>query len=103
MTTNRKYSTKDLEDEFGVLTFANSLEAYRLGEGFTQKDFAKQLGMTPQSLCDLEKGRRIPSIDRAAKIARKLKEPAETWVILAIEDMIRAANVNLAIEVKKVS
>ncbi len=103
MSTKKHYTVTDLEKEFGPLTFGSALEAYRLGEELSQKVFAKRLGITPQSLCDLEKGRRIPSVDRAAKIAGKLREPIETWVELALEDMVRAAHLKLSVEVKKVS
>lgn len=101
MNTKKHYTVKDLENEFGAITFGNTLESYRLGEEMSQKEFARKLGIAPQSLCDLEKGRRIPSIERAAKIAKKLKEPIETWVSLALADMMKAAHLDLKIEVKK--
>jgi len=101
MNTKRHYTVTDLEKEFGPLTFGNTLESYRLGEEMSQKDFARKLGMSPQSLCDLEKGRRIPSVERAAKIAKKLNEPIETWVMLALSDMIREARLDLKVDVKK--
>ncbi len=101
MSTRKHYTVSDLEKEFGPLTFGNTLESYRLGEEMTQKDFARKLGIGPQSLCDLEKGRRIPSVERAAKIARKLSEPIETWVTLALSDMMREAHLDLKVEVKK--
>lgn len=101
MNTKRHYTTADLEKEFGPLTFGNTLESYRLGEEMSQKDFARKLGIAPQSLCDLEKGRRIPSIERAAKIAKKLHEPVETWITLALSDMMREAHLDLKVEVKK--
>jgi predicted transcriptional regulator len=37
------------------------LLAHREGEEFTQKEMAELLGISKQSLYDLEKGRRIPS------------------------------------------
>lgn len=101
MNIKKHYTTRDLEKEFGPLTFGNALESYRLAEEKSQKDFAKKLGITAQSLCDLEKGRRVPSIERAAKIAKKLGEPIETWITLALSDMMREARVDLKVEVKK--
>jgi transcriptional regulator with XRE-family HTH domain len=101
MSTRKHYTVADLEKEFGPLTFGNTLESYRLAEEKSQKDFAKKLGITPQSLCDLEKGRRVPSIERAAKIAKRLGEPVETWVTLALSDMMREAHLDLKVEVKK--
>ncbi|NWH03521.1 helix-turn-helix domain-containing protein [Desulfobacter latus] len=53
---------------FGPLTFGKALKAHREGEALSQSAFAKALGISPQSLCDLEKGRRTPSVKRAAKI-----------------------------------
>ncbi|MGE3974353.1 MAG: helix-turn-helix transcriptional regulator [Bdellovibrionales bacterium] len=103
MSTKKHYTVSDLEKEYGPLTFGNSLEAYRLGEELTQKQFAKKLGISPQSLCDLEKGRRIPSLERAAKIAKKLNESAESWIGLVISDMVREADLDLTVEVKKAS
>ena len=69
----------------------------------TQKEFAKKLGITPQSLCDLEKGRRIPSVERAVKIAKKLNEPAQSWIGLVLSDMMREADLDFKVEVKKAS
>ncbi|MCP5008210.1 MAG: helix-turn-helix transcriptional regulator, partial [Planctomycetes bacterium] len=82
----KNYGIKELENEFGPLTFGNALGSFRLGKGMSQKEFARFLGITPQSLCDLEKSRRIPSPGRAAKIAKKLKEPIAFWVQLSFQD-----------------
>lgn len=101
MSTKKHYTLKDLEADYGQLTFGNALEAYRLSDNLSQKDFAKKLGITPQSLCDLEKGRRIPSFKRVIKIAKKLHEPIESWVSLVISDMMKKADLNLKIEIKK--
>jgi transcriptional regulator with XRE-family HTH domain len=103
MTTKKHYTTKDLAREFGALTFGSALEAHRMSEDLSQKAFAKTLGISAQSLCDLEKGRRVPSVDRAAKIANRLKEPIETWVELVLQDQLREARLSLHVEVKKVS
>ena len=89
MNTKKKYGFKELERDFGPLTFGNALESFRLGEGLSQKKFAHMLGISPQSLCDIEKGRRIPSVNRAVKIARKIKMPEKAWIQLALQDTIR--------------
>lgn len=101
MNIKKHYTLQDLEKGFGKLTFGNALEAYRLSENLSQKDFSKKLGMTPQSLCDLEKGRRIPSFKRVTKIAKKLKEPVESWITLVISDMMSEAHLDLKIEITR--
>lgn len=80
MTTKIKYGTKYLEQMIGGLTFGKLLESYRKSQEISQKDFAKFLGMTPSSLCDLEKGRKLPSSSRAFQIAKKIKDLELTQV-----------------------
>lgn len=94
-----EYCLKEIEKEYGQLTFGWALWSHRKCEEMTQKEFAKILGITPASLCDLERGRRIPSVKRAAGIARSIGMPEKTWVKLAIQDMLRAADLDYTVSV----
>lgn len=98
-TKNSNYGLKDLQRDFGKLTFGKLIEAYRLAEDMSQKEFAKMLDISAASLCDLEKGRRIPSPQRAASIANKLNEPAKFWVQLALQDCLNHAGLKLKVSV----
>ena len=60
MTTKGQYGTSEMARDFGGLTFGNALSSYRIGEEKSQREFAGFLGISPQSLCDIEKERRIP-------------------------------------------
>jgi transcriptional regulator with XRE-family HTH domain len=80
---------KELEEEHGRLTFGEFLKSRRLSEDLTQKEFSKMLHLSVQNLCDLEKGRRIPSPTRAARIAKKLKLPESGLIQLALRDSLR--------------
>lgn len=93
------YGLKELEADYGPLTFGKLIEAYRLSEECSQKEFAKLLGISQASLCDLEKGRRIPSPGRASKIAKKLNEPEKYWIELALQDQLREAGLNFKVSV----
>jgi transcriptional regulator with XRE-family HTH domain len=93
------YGIEEMDKEFGPLTFGNALESYRKGEELSQSALAKVLGISPQSLCDLEKGRRIPSVKRAAKIAQLIGMSEKTWVKLAIQDMLRDADLEYNVSV----
>ena len=99
MTTKEQYGTSEMERDFGRLTFGNALASYRIGEEKSQRAFAVFLGISPQSLCDIEKERRIPSPSRAAKIARQLSEPESFWVQLALQDMLRKENLDLVVSI----
>ena len=99
MSTKGQYGIPELEKDFGYLTFGNALASYRMGEEKNQREFATFLGISPQSLCDIEKERRIPGPSRAAEIARKLGEPESFWVQLALQDMRRKENLSLVVSI----
>ena len=77
-----------LEKQYGKLTFGSMLKALRLSDEISQTAFAKKLGLSVQNLNDLEKGRRIPTASRAAKIAKKLHLPEMGLIQLAVRDSL---------------
>ena len=99
MITDEIYGTKEMERDFGPLTFGDAIESYRKCEEISQKEFALMLGISSQSLCDIEKGRKIPSPSRAAKIARLIEQPEKFWISLALQDMLRRDNLNYKVSV----
>ncbi len=85
--TTKSYFEK-LEKKYGVMTFAGMLKAWREAEDMSQTAFAKKIGLSVQNLNDLEKGRRIPSPSRAAKIAKRLGLPEMGLIQLALKDSL---------------
>ena len=77
-----------LEKQYGHLTFGEMLKAWRDSEDLSQTAFAKKLGLSVQNLNDLEKGRRIPTPSRAARIAKKLGLPEMGMIQLALRDSL---------------
>lgn len=102
MSTKKvKYSTKSLEKDFGKITFSDLLLAHRKGEELSQREMSELLEISKQSLCDLEKGRRIPSPARAASIAKKLGMIPESFIELAIQDHLREESLNYRVSLSK--
>lgn len=101
MSTEKNYGLKELEKEFGILTFGRLLKSHRQGEEMTQVQLAKLLGISKQSLNDLESGRSFPSIARSAEIARKIGLMESTLVELALQDQIRREKLNLQVSVQE--
>lgn len=99
MTTEKKYGSAEMSKEYGPLTFGRALWSHRKCEEISQKDFAKMLGISPSSLCDLEKERKLPSVQRASRIANALNEPEKIWIRLALQDMLRDANLKYEVSV----
>ena len=96
-----KYSVEDALKDFGPITFGSLLTAYRLSEGMTQVEMAHLLEISKQSLCDLEKGRTIPTIARTTHIAKKLKVLPESFIRVVMEDLLRRENLNFEVELHK--
>lgn len=86
---------KILEAEFGSPCFGGFLRSARTIKDLTQVEMAEVLGIKKGTLCDIEKGRQIVSIELAAKIAKKCKLPVELAVEYAINDQIAKANLKL--------
>lgn len=97
MSTKNLYGIESLEAKFGPMTIALFLKSFREADDISQTNFAKKLKISRANLCDLEKGRKLISPERAAKIARTLKISESILVKLAIQDMLRAANLKYTI------
>ncbi len=74
MRTRKKSETmRFLESIAGrPLTLGGLLESIRLGEEISQAAFAEKLGISVSHLCDIEKGRKVVSPERAARFAKIL-------------------------------
>ena len=48
----------------------NSVKEYRKGAGLTQEALAKAMGVSRQTIISIERGKYIPSLPLALKIAR---------------------------------
>jgi putative transcriptional regulator len=51
----------------------NSVKEHRKQAGLTQEDLAKSLGVSRQTIISIERGRYVPSLALALKIARFFK------------------------------
>jgi transcriptional regulator with XRE-family HTH domain len=104
MTT--KLSKGASDDKFlesllgGPLTLGAALEGIRATVELSQVEFARKLGISKANLCDIEKGRRFVSPDKAAEFARRLGHPVTTFVKISLQDQLRRAGLKLKVEVK---
>lgn len=98
--STKKIGTKEIEKEFGPLTFGGLLKAHRVGEEMTQVAFAKRLGLSKQSLNDLESSRKSPTIRRAVSIAKKIGLLPELVVQVVLQDQVSKENLKLSVSVK---
>lgn len=103
MSTKKFFDVKSLEQKFGPMTIGLFLHAFREADGISQVEFAKKLKLSRANLCDLEKGRKNISPERATQIAKVLGVPETVLIQLALQDSLRSAKLNYVVELKKVS
>lgn len=102
MTTKNSKETLDyLESLTGTkLTLGGFLLTIRQCEEMSQVEFAKQLGISRQNLCDIEHRRRFISPKSAAEYADKLGYSKKQFVRLCLQDWLDRDNIHLTIDLK---
>ena len=101
MRTRQKSDTmKFLEDVAGrPLTLGGLLESIRLSEEMSQAAFAKKLGISASHLCDIEKGRKVISPERAGRFAKVLGRSQQQFVRLALQELVDEAGLKMKVNV----
>jgi len=101
MRTRKKSETiKFLEQVAGrPLTIGGLVESIRLGEEMSQVAFAKKLGISSSHLCDIEKGRKVVSPERAVRFAKLLGRPEHQFVRLALQGLVDDAGLRMKVDV----
>ena len=95
--STKKIGINELEKQFGPLTFGRLLKSHRVGEELSQVEMAKQ------SLNDLESGRKIPSIRRAAQIAKKIGLLEDLIIQLVLQDQVDKEKIKVRVTVESSS
>jgi transcriptional regulator with XRE-family HTH domain len=81
------------------LSLGALLAAIREGEGWSQTRMGEFLGVSRAHVCDIEKGRRLVTPDRAVRWAKALGYGEKQFVRLALQDQLRAAGVKMKVDV----
>ena len=81
------------------LTLGGLIESIRLGEEISQTAFARKLGVSPSHLCDIEKGRKVVSPERAARFAKILGRSPEQFVRLSLQELVDEAGLKMRVNI----
>lgn len=102
MTIRKKSNAiKQLENiRKGPLTFKDLLHSVRTTEEISQVELAELTGTSKAKICDFEKGRRVPTLEQAAKLAEALGHSEALFVAKLLEEQIKDANLKLKIKVE---
>ena len=66
----------------------------------SQVEFAKKLRVSRSHLCDIERGRKSVGAARAARFAKLLGYPQESFVALALQAEVEEAGLKLNVKVE---
>ena len=100
-TSKRKsFGLRDLEKRLGKLSVGEFLNTWRTTEEMSLKEFGKMTGLSIANLCDIEKGRKGVSPEKAEQIAKAIGVPPALLVRLSIEDSLESAGLKYTVEIK---
>ena len=101
MTTKapKKSATMNFLDSLvgEALTLGSLLQTIRETDELSQAELAARLGVSKSHLCDIEKGRKAVSPERASRFALELGYSEEQFVRLALQQMIEAAGLDFQV------
>ncbi len=102
MSTSQKrmFGIESLEKKLGPMSVGLFIKSFREADGISQTEYARKLGISRANLCDIEKGRKQISPERAAKLADRLGVPEAVLIQLALQDSLRAAKLDYTVELK---
>lgn len=102
MSTKQEFTHKQLEAQYGEISFGSLLKAYREAEGLSQEKFAQLLGGSGRSyVSNLENSHHIPSVEKAAELAGILGGIEVQFVELAVRDGLRRLGYDCKLKIKK--
>lgn len=104
MSTKSKLRAKSaIKKITGHISFGEMLLSYRQAQEITQVELAGILGISKQDLCNIEKGRKLVSVERAVSFAKSLKIPSKTMAKYALQDQLLKAGVKGEVVIKDVA
>ncbi len=100
MNTEKKHNLDSLAKKHGRLSVGQFLKSWRLCEEMSQKEFAKKIKISPANLCDIEKGRKSISPEKAHETALKIGYSPAVLVRMALEEQLASQGLKYRIEVR---
>ena len=91
LSTARRYLTRLRGEE---LSFGEMIESLREADAVAQTTLARKLKISRAHLCDVEKGRRPVTPERAVQFAKALGYSVDQFVAVALEDQLRRAGLH---------
>lgn len=104
MNTKNKISAKNaIRKITGPISFGDMICALRMSKEYSQVTMAEILGISKQELCNIEKGRKMVSVERAKNFALALKMSPKVFAKYALQDQLNLAGIKGIVEILNVA
>jgi transcriptional regulator with XRE-family HTH domain len=104
MTTKKAIKAKKATRKItGPISFGEMLYSFRFSNEYSQVIMAEMLSISKQDLCNIEKGRKLVSVERAKAFAEALGMPPRTFAKYALQDQLDAAGIEGEVEINEVA
>jgi len=84
-----KTSSQKFNEEFGPFSFGEIFKSHREADELSQTTVARMLKVSRQNICDLEKGRWMPSAELVEKFAKKLGYSPTVFLKYYFEEVLK--------------
>src|SRR5438093_12065167 len=82
------------------LTFGRMIESLRKADEISQIALARKVGISRAHLCDIEKGRRTITVERAAQLAKVMGYSVNQFIAMALEEGLRNAGYRMHVHLE---
>ena len=104
MTIKNKIKAKSaIRKITGHIGFGEMIQAHRQAQELSQITMAETIGISKQDLCNIEKGRKLVSVERAILFAEALGMPKKTFAKYALQDQLYKAGIRGEVVIKEVA
>jgi transcriptional regulator with XRE-family HTH domain len=76
------------------------IESIRQTDEISQANLARRMRISRALLCDIEKGRRPVTVERAKRFAKVLGYSVNQFVAVAVEDQLRKAGLKVKVHLE---
>ncbi len=102
-TKNNIRAKKAIRKITGHISFGEMLLSLRTAQELTQVEMAHTLGISKQDLCNIEKGRKLVSVERAILFANALGMPLKTFAKYALQDQLHKAGLKGEVQINNLA
>lgn len=102
-TKNNMKAKSEIRKVTGHISFGEMIHSYRIAQELTQVDMAELLNISKQELCNIEKGRKLVSVERAVSFAKSLKFSTKAFAKYALQDQLTKAGLKGEVIIQEVA